>query len=70
MLGRAPAPARNIMTVLRVIYAAGELGKPTRKPRGLIHPDSLELVTKGRNNVIEMGDHEISMSRTLRLLYM
>jgi len=38
----------------------GLFEKPIRQPRGLIHPDSLELVTKVRNNVIKMDDYEIS----------
>jgi hypothetical protein len=51
---------RQSLTELRVICAIRQSEKPIRQPRGLIHPDSLELVTKGRNNVIKMDDHEIS----------
>ena len=43
-----------------MICAIGQFEKPIRQPRGLIHHDSLELVTKGRNNVIKMDYHEIS----------
>ena len=51
---------RQSLTKLRVISAVGQSEKPIPQPRGLIHPDSLELVTKGRNNVIKVDDHEIS----------
>ena len=44
-----------------MVCAIGQFEKPIRQPRALIHSDSLELVTKGRNNVIKMDDHEISL---------
>jgi hypothetical protein len=40
----------------------GVVGSPAILP----HPDSLEQITKFRNNSVQMGDEETSKSRTAR----